>query len=420
MEKLAFLFTGQGSQYVGMGKSLYNQHEIVRKTFEEANEVLGYNLSEICFEGTLSQLTKPEVIQPALLTLNVANYRVYMEQVGIAPHFLAGHSFGEYAALVCAGAISFSDCLRLVKYRGELTKLILETNDGAMTIIDGLPVDVLKEECKKLSNEDQFVMINSLNSPSQFGIAGHQDIVEEFEGIMLEKGAQITPLLGNAPLHTPLMQEIVDKFSTFIDSIQFYSFRVPVISNVTAKPYGTIENIKDLLINQLIKPVRWIETMEFLKRYGVTHAIEMGPQNILGNLVSANTPSIVALCYSVKDDQKTINNLFPSNHHLRRHIPTVVTRCLAIAVATPNLNYDEEEYRKGVIEPYREIQNLQELIESENRQPTIDEMRKTLDLLQTVFDTKKVSIEEQNEWKHHILHETGTYYLLKEKQVQTK
>ena len=414
MEKIAFLFTGQGAQYVGMGKTFYDEYEVARQTFEEANDVLGFDLTKICFEGSLGELSKPENIQPALLTVSVAAYRVYMKEIGIAPHFYAGHSLGEYAALTCSGAIRFSDAVKIVRERGLLTKQIIESDIGAMTIIDGIDSKLVEGECKKISTEQQFVSINCYNSPLQVAVAGHKEAVELLEEKVLEMDGNVTPLFRNAPFHSPLMQDTAEKLKGYLDQITFFPFRNAVISNPTALPFGDYGTIADKLAVQMIKPVKWQETMQFLKKYGVTLAIEMGPKNVLCNLVKGNTPEIDAFCFGQREDRNILFDRLNQNEMLKKHVPTVITKCLAVAVSTPNKNWDNEEYRKNVVEPYANIQKMQEELDEQGALPTKEQMIEALEMLRTVLQTKKVPVQEQIEWFHHIFEETATYYEFKD------
>ncbi|MCK4258235.1 MAG: ACP S-malonyltransferase [Halanaerobiales bacterium] len=414
MEKIAFLFTGQGAQYVGMAKSFYDEHEVARQTFEEANDILGFDIAKLCFEGPLGQLSKMENMQLALLTVSTVAHRVYMKEIGIAPHFCAGHSMGEYSALVSAGAIKFSDALKILVERGKLTKKVVDSDVGAMTIIDDLDSNIVAEECKKISTSENFVTINCYNSPLQVAVAGHQKSVEILEERVLDLGGQITPLITSAPVHTLLMKEASEKLQLHLQEYNFYPFRNAVISNVHAAPYGDSENIRNNLALHLVRPVRWQETMKFLEKYGVTLAIEMGPKNVLCNLVKANTSNIDAFCYGQREDREILYDRLYKNEQLRKHVPTVVTRCLAIAVATPNCNWDEKEYAKGVIEPHKKIRKMQEELEKQGLDPTVDQMIEALEMLRSVFDTKKLPKKEQVEWFNQIFEETGMYYELKD------
>lgn len=313
MEKLAFLFTGQGAHYVGMAKNFYDDHKIARQTFEEANDVLGFDLPKLCFEGTLADLTKTENTQVAMFTASVVAYRVYMEQIGIAPQFCAGHSLGEYAALVCTGALTFSDGLRIVKKRGELTKEIVEKGVGGMTIIDGLSQQIVEEACKKVSTVGNFVWVNCYNSPTQFAISGKKEAVEDVEARLLDMGANITPLFNSAPFHSPIMDYAVQELKETIERCKLYPFKWPVIANAKGYPYQEYSEVADVMAMHMTNPVKWTNTMQYLKKFGVTFVIEMGPKNVLAKLAQMNVPEIEAYCYGQKEGERYLSEVLGCN-----------------------------------------------------------------------------------------------------------
>lgn len=412
MEKIAFLFPGQGSQFVGMSKSIYDQFPIVRQTYEEASDILGYDLAKVTFNGPLSQLSKPDVIQVAILTSSISTYRVYMQELGIVPQFCAGHSLGEYSALTCTGALQFSDAVKLLRYRGQLTEEVLKNELGSMTIIDGVDRDLVEEECKKVSREGHIVSVSCYNSPDQTAISGHKEAVMEVEERLLEKNCAVTPLIDNAPFHCSLMQPVGELLKAEISKYLIGYFKYPLITNVNARPLTDPDKVADNIAKQIVMPVQWEATMQYLKNMGVTLAIEMGPKNLLSNLVRANVEGIDALCYGVKDDCREVGEILGKYPFLRKHIPTVITRCLAVAVSTPNKNFNNEEYEQYVIQSYRKIDNLQKQLEEKDSKPTKEDMVTALDLLKVILKTKKVDIEEQRRWFRQIIDETGTYYVL--------
>lgn len=414
MEKIAFLFPGQGSHYVGMSNGLHKQYSIVRETFEEANEMLGYDLAKLCFEGTLAELSKSKNAHPAILVSSVASFRVYMEEFGIVPQFLAGHSLGEYSALTCAGAIPFADAVRLVHERGMLTDDFAERGVGAMTIIDGLDRDVVELECKKILLKGQRVTISCYNTPTQTAISGDADAVMELEGVLLELGAKITPLISSAPFHSMLMDTVSRKLMEIMEPIQFGFFKYPVITNINAQPMAQPEKVAENLLQHLTKPVQWERTMNCLKNKGVTLAVEMGPKNMLTKMVRENVSGIESLCFGSREDQSKLDQILSQYPGLKKHIPTVITKCLAVAVSTPNQNWDHEDYQQNVIQPYRQIQELQDQLEETGEKPSLEQMKKALDLLKLILETKKVAANEQVRWFNQIIDETGTYYKLKE------
>ena len=284
-------------------QNFYDENLFKWQTFEEANDVLGFDIAKLCFKGTLADLTR-ENTQPAIMTASVVAYRVYMDQIGFAPQFCAGHSLGEYSAMVSTGAFKFADALRIIRKRGEYTKEIVDMDIGAMTIIENTDRETVEAECKKVSTDDNFVWINCYNSPTQFAISGHKNAVEEVEARLLDKNAQITPLLLSAPFHSPLMENAAQKLKREIEKSWINQFKWPVITNVTGRPYKDSEKVVETLTNQMIRPVRWQDTMEYLQKHGVTMMIEMGPKNVLTNLVKTNTEDIIPYCYGQKEDRK--------------------------------------------------------------------------------------------------------------------
>lgn len=313
MEKIAFLFPGQGSQYVGMGQSFYKKHDIARKTFEEANDILGFDLVNLCFDGSITELSQLENVSPALLTASVAYFRVYMQELGITPQFCAGHSLGEYAAFTCAGAMKFADALRIIRLRGFLTQEVAKMGQSGMTIIDGLAPEVIEAECQKYSTAEQIVGVSCYNSPLQAAISGHNAGIQKVEERSLELGATITPLLASPPLHSPVLKDIVTKLTEELRKYTFSAFQWPVIANVTAKPYGDPSNIISLLTDQLVRPVQWINTLKYLKENGVMIIVEMGPQNILTNLVAANLTGVETVCFDRKIERQAMIERFKPN-----------------------------------------------------------------------------------------------------------
>jgi [acyl-carrier-protein] S-malonyltransferase len=417
VEKIAFLFPGQGSQYVGMSKSLYDQYDIARLTFEEANDTVGFDLAKLCFEGSLADLGKVENALIALLTVSVVSFRVYMKEIGVTPQFCAGHSLGEYSALTCSGAMKFSDALKIVSLRSKIALEWAEKVNGAMTIVDGLGPEQVEEVCKEISAGEKLVAISCYNSSNQVTLSGNLEAVQRVEDKVLELGGQTTPLLGNPPFHCPVMQPAAEQLGRELQKYTFNYLRYPVIANVTAAPYDGPEQIIPLLQAQMVRPVKWRQIMSYLNKYGITMTIEMGSKNVLSGLVKQSFENINPLAFDQKEDRKALVEYFPNNPMYKKHIPTVVTKCLAIAVATPNHNFDNDQYQKGVVEPYSRLRAIQDEIETKGAAPTEEQMREALKLLQGILKTKKVDAREQQEWYDEILEETGTRYLFPDIQI---
>ena len=410
---VALLFPGQGSQYVKMGKEFYDKFTSARQVFEEANDVLGFDLKKLCFEGDLDELQKTENTQPAILTTSVAVFRSYMDQIGIEPLCVAGHSLGEYSALVCSEAVKFADAVRLVRQRGIFMQEAAALGIGAMSAIGGIERGIIEEECRKLSVEGSIVVVSNYNSPNQTVISGHKEVVESAGKKLNELGAMVTPLKVSAPFHCPLMQPAAEKLKEELAKYKYTDFKFPVISNVTALPYSSPDKIIENLTTQVVAPVQWVASMQYLGGLGVSVAIEVGPQTVLRNLMKRNLPEVKAYAYEKNEDVaellELVKNQNYDNHHAK--MSTVVDRCIAIAVCTRNGNWDNDEYQKGVSQPYKKIQEMQANIEKTGNKPTVEQIKEALEMLKIVFLTKHTPLEEQIEGFNQIFRETGTRHL---------
>lgn len=414
MVKTVLLFPGQGSQYVGMGKELCERSSIARQTFEEANEAIGFDLQKVCFEGSMEELTKTMNAQPAILTTSVAAYRVYMQEYAITPKFAAGHSLGEFSALTCADGIKFSDAVKIVNQRGKIMQESVSIGSGAMSAISGVDVQIIIEECNKISTSDNIVTISNFNSPDQTVISGHKLAVQALGEALGKMGARVIPLKVSAPFHCPLMKPAAEKFKEELIKYSYNPLKIPVISNVTAIPYSSHESIIENLTNQIVEPVQWKNSMEFVKGQGIDVAIEIGPQTVLRNLMKKNAKDIKAFSFDKYEDIKAFEEIINggnANNQMRNDNTTVITKCLATAICTRNKNWNDDEYQKGVVEPYRNIQSIQEQIDKENRNPTVEEMKVALEMLKTVFVTKKLPIDEQIELFNELFDETNSKHL---------
>ena len=287
MEKVAFVFPGQGSQYVGMGRDLYETYPEARALFDEAERILGFALSKLCFEGPKGKLDDTLNTQLALLTVSVALLRM-LELNQLSPVTMAGHSMGEYTALVAAGALDFADGLRLVRERGRVMKEAEELNPGAMAAIIGLDAGTLEEICQGASSQipASIVQIANYNSPGQIVISGHKEALGRAMELSKERGARrVIPLAVSIASHSPLMQPAAEAFASIVSQVDFHQPRVPVVANVTATPITTIAEIREELVEQLTSTVRWVESVQYMIAQGVTTFVEIGPKNVLTGLM---------------------------------------------------------------------------------------------------------------------------------------
>lgn len=282
---LAYIFPGQGSQYSGMGRDLFDNFPSARAAFEEADEALGFSISELCFNGTTEDLQLTENTQPAILTVSIAAHRA-MEAEGFpAPDYVAGHSLGEYSALVSAGALSLSDAVRTVRSRGRYMQESAPVGSGAMAAILGAELADVMNACGE-AQEGQVCNPANINSPSQIVIAGDTAAVDRAMVLLKERGAKRTIKLNvSAPFHCSLMMPAQEQLALDLEKIEFKDLRVPLVTNVDASEIEAGDKVGDALVRQVSAPVRWRESVELLIQNGVDRFIEVGPGKVLSGLV---------------------------------------------------------------------------------------------------------------------------------------
>jgi [acyl-carrier-protein] S-malonyltransferase len=306
---LAFLFPGQGSQAVGMGKELAEKHPIARQTFEEADEALGYKLSQLCFEGPEDQLRLTEVTQPAILTVSVAAWRI-LDEKGLKPAFVAGHSLGEYSAHVAAGTLSFADAVRTVRNRGKYMQEVVPVGVGTMAAILGMEFEKVAAACRDASQGEVCELAN-INSPEQIVISGHTAAVERATKLADERGAKRAKLLPvSAPFHCSLMKPAQDRLATDLHSLTFSRPAAGVVCNVDATLLDDADRSRDALIRQVTGSVRWEQSMRVLIAQGVQIFIEAGPGKVLCGLMRQIDRT--QKCLNVADEaslQKTLEQI---------------------------------------------------------------------------------------------------------------
>ncbi|MDP2570910.1 ACP S-malonyltransferase [Vibrio penaeicida] len=284
MSKFAVVFPGQGSQAVGMLAELGEQHEVVKNTFAEASEVLGYDLWTLVQNGPVEDLNETFRTQPALLASSVAIWRVWQEQGLSTPETFAGHSLGEYSALVCAGVIDFKEAIKLVELRGRLMQEAVPAGTGAMYAIIGLADDAIAKACEEAAQGEVVSPVN-YNSPGQVVIAGSKEAVERAGTLCKEAGAKrALPLPVSVPSHCALMKPAAEKLANALESIEFNVPSITVINNVDVIAETDPEKIKDALVRQLHSPVRWTEGVEKMSEQGIEKLYELGPGKVLTGL----------------------------------------------------------------------------------------------------------------------------------------
>ena len=305
MKKFAMVFPGQGSQSVGMLSELAQQFPIVEQTFKQASEVLGYDLWQLVQQGPAEELNKTWQTQPALLAASVAIYRVWQEQYPhLQPAVMAGHSLGEYSALVCAGAMDFQDAVKLVELRGKLMQQAVPEGTGAMYAIIGLGNDEIIKACEEAEQGDVVSAVN-FNSPGQVVIAGAKSAVERAAAACKEAGAKrALPLAVSVPSHCALMKPAADQLAVSLESIAVKTPIIAVINNVDVKTESDSTAIRNALVRQLYSPVRWTESVEKMAATGVEILLEIGPNKVLSGLAKRIVDSLQAV--SVNDSASLV------------------------------------------------------------------------------------------------------------------
>ena len=309
LSNIAYLFPGQGSQAVGMGKELGEKYPIAKQTFEEADEALGYKISQLCFEGPEEQLKLTEITQPAILTASVAAWRVLNEK-GIKPALVAGHSLGEYSAHVAAGTIAFSDAVRTVRNRGKYMQEAVPVGMGGMAAILGMDFEKVTAVCADAAQGEVCSPAN-INSPEQIAISGHAGAVERARKLAEERGAKRAIALAvSAPFHSSLMRPAQDRLAQNLNAIQFSDPSVPVVCNVDAAEVKNGGASKDALIRQVTGAVRWVDCMKLMISKNISTYVEVGPGKVLCGLMRQIDRS--KTCMNVGDEaslQKALEQL---------------------------------------------------------------------------------------------------------------
>ncbi|MED3624260.1 ACP S-malonyltransferase [Neobacillus thermocopriae] len=307
MGKLAFVFPGQGSQSVGMGKDLADQYPEVMNYFQKADEKLEYPLSNLIFNGPKEELTQTFNTQPALLTTSIAILS-YFQKSGIQPDYVAGHSLGEYTALVAAGVLSFEDGVYAVRKRGEFMENAVPNGQGSMAAVLGLDREPLFQITNEVTESGFPVSLANLNCPGQIVISGSKKGVELAGVKAKEAGAKrVLPLEVSGPFHSPLMQPAADKLLHVLDGIELKDAKVPVVINVTAEPVSSATEIKEKLIEQLYSPVLWEDSVKTMISLGVDTFIEIGPGKVLSGLIKKIDKTVKV--FSVSDQESSLTVL---------------------------------------------------------------------------------------------------------------
>jgi [acyl-carrier-protein] S-malonyltransferase len=291
MKSTAFIFPGQGSQYVEMGKEFHDQFRAAREVFEEADDTLRFSISKLCFQGPEEELKLTENTQPAILTTSIAAFKVFQTEKGINPQFAAGHSLGEYSALVASGALSFAEAVQTVRLRGKFMQEAVPVGEGAMAAILGMEREDVEKLCEEVAAGEILSPAN-FNCPGQIVIAGHSNAVQRAIERVKQEGKRATLLPVSAPFHSPLMKPAGVRLERALEEITVRDLNVPVVTNVEAEINTSKDRVKPLLVAQVSSPVRWEESMRRMIKEGIEQVLEIGPGKVLSGLMKRIDPKI--------------------------------------------------------------------------------------------------------------------------------
>ncbi len=394
MLKIAFLMPGEILEYQELEKIILSKYNVANEVLEEASDLLGIDVKEYCKEDNLEKLTNFKNIHPLILTLSVASFMVCKRVYGIEPAYAAGYSLGEITALTCSGMITFKDAIKIVETRQKLIEEALSDDYYGMVLKNRKNASNIESIYNELQLKDMGIYLTHYNSPNEIVITGEksalQKAVDKFKGIKIKT----IPLKINSPLHTPLMDKVATKFKKELSKYTFRDESFPVISNVYGLPYRGKASIVENLSRQITASVKWTETMKFLENKRVKKVVMATPSSLLKGLLG-NHYNIRGLSFDNSKDLFFIKNM-RDEVKMREAIP-LTGRALGIIACTKNSNWDEEEYKEGVMKPYSIISEMNERLESEKRYPSEEEMLEIIDLMKLIFKTKKLPIKEQKE-----------------------
>ncbi|MBE6052209.1 MAG: ACP S-malonyltransferase [Clostridium sp.] len=402
MKDVVLLFSGQGSQYVGMGKNIYDKYSIVKDIFEEASDTLNIDMKKLCFEGDLEKLSLTSNTQTAILTVSYAMFKVLTNEYGINPVYMAGHSLGEISAITCANAINFKDGLKIVKRRGELMQRA-SAEKSSMAAIIGVESKEVENVIDEIKNKGRIINIACYNSTLQNVISGEDEAVREAINKLETIAKKVSHLKVSGAFHTQLMAPVADEFEEELNKYKYNEFSIPVISNVNAKEYESSLEIVSNLKNQLTNPVLWTDIMKAIINKDSDYIIELGPKNTLSKLFKrySNMSNIYAF------DNKADLNKIDRNIGLKKDIDfNLVKSILVAASCTENNNFQNEKYSENVILPIKKIKNIYIALKETKREVTVEDLDKAVEALFLVLENKSVGNFEKKEILSELLKQT--------------
>ncbi|PQP81879.1 [acyl-carrier-protein] S-malonyltransferase [Paenibacillus sp. PCH8] len=390
MSNIALLFPGQGSQMIGMGKGFWNHFDMARKIFEEASDAISFDLRKLCFEGSMDDLTMTINAQPALLTVSVIAYQVYMQEMGVEPRYLAGHSLGEYSALVCAGVLSFHDAIKLVRQRGIIMQNADPDQQGTMVACSNIRLETLQTICEEVSTLEYPVCVACINADQQFVISGHRRSIQKMIARTEFRGIKHSFLNVSGPYHSPMMQIAAKQFKAELEQIKYNPAIIPIISNVTAEPYQPDRSVIDYLNMQMTMPVRWLESMHYLIGNGITEVIELGSKHVLAGLMSKITKSIMPYSLSQPSDLLILKNIHGRKNKLMTIRKNMLSKLVVTAHITRNYNPDSISYADRVEPLFLKLQQVKELLDNPGYELSEEEINSYIQMCHSILSAKRI------------------------------
>lgn len=395
-EKLALVFPGSGSQYSGMAVQQYNESSVIRRTFEEADDVLGYGISDIILNGNAIKLNRINNMFLAIYIVSVGYFRRYIEEICVRPAFMAGHSLGEYTALTCSGAMSFDNGLRIVKLRSRLAENVMKSVDASMTIIKNVSPQFVEILCEQARANGGIVSTACYNSPSQVSISGHDEVLRSIEQAVLKnnKDTQIINLLGSAPYHCELMKPCVSVLEEELRKYRFSMGKCQVISNVTGLPYTSVEEIIKLLSRQLYQPVKWQQTLQYLLNEKIKTMVEVGPQNVLKKIAIENSDRMKTYAYDEYLDRDNLKRTLLENPVAKNRLKAIAM-CITQASSLKNCNTDPDYDNTKSRVLYEQTRAMKAKIENAEVTVCDEHVESAFGMLEAVFEEKQTPIRER-------------------------
>ncbi|SEL41056.1 ACP S-malonyltransferase [Paenibacillus sp. OK003] len=390
MSHIALLFPGQGSQVVGMGKEFWNEFDVAKQLFEEASEAISCNLKKLCFEGSMNDLTLTMNAQPALLTVSVIAFQVYMQEIGVKPIYMAGHSLGEYSALVCAGVLPFRDAIKLVRQRGIIMNNADPHQQGTMVAMSHIKLEALQKICEEISTKERPACVACMNADQQFVISGHRQTIQEMINRTESLGTKHSYLNVSGPYHSPMMNMAGKRFKVELDQTKYSQAKYPVISNVTATPYHPDHSVVDYLNMQMTMPVRWLESMHYLIEQGVTEVIELGSKNVLVSLMNKITKRIVPYSLNQPSDLLILTNTHERKNKLLTIRKNMLSNLMVTALISRNYNQDSISYAKRVEPLFLKLQRLKEQVDNNGYELSEEDLNHSIQLCHSILSAKQI------------------------------